>query len=77
MPGVLSAPKSPSVAAALGLAPSSEAAVALEGNLPCTDSILERWRGLIALELGCLPGGYGWVFPKGLLKDTLAPASSF
>jgi len=53
------------VAAALGLAPCSEGAVALEGNLPCPDPVLERWRDLVALDLGGLPGGYGWVFPKG------------
>ena len=52
------------VAGALGLAPASEALVALEGNLPCADSVLERWRDLLALDLGGLPGGYGWVFPK-------------
>jgi flavin-dependent dehydrogenase len=52
------------VAAALGLTRASEALVALEGNLPCADSVLERWRDLIALDLGGLPGGYGWVFPK-------------
>jgi geranylgeranyl reductase family protein len=53
------------VAPALGLSPCSEAAVALEGNLPCADSVLDGWRDLLALELGSLPGGYGWVFPKG------------
>jgi flavin-dependent dehydrogenase len=25
----------------------------------------ERFRGRLVLELGVLPGGYGWVFPKG------------
>jgi len=53
------------VASALGLAPCAESAVALEGNLPCTDAVLDRWRDLVALDLGGLPGGYGWVFPKG------------
>ena len=52
------------VAAALGLAPCSEGGVALEGNLPCTDAVLERWRDLVAFDLGALPGGFGWVFPK-------------
>jgi flavin-dependent dehydrogenase len=52
------------VVSALGLSPCSEAAVALEGNLPCGDSVLDRWRDLVALDLGSLPGGYGWVFPK-------------
>jgi flavin-dependent dehydrogenase len=25
----------------------------------------ERYRGLAVIELGTIPGGYGWVFPKG------------
>ena len=53
------------VARALGLNPSPEAAVALEGNLPLPGGALEPWRELVALDLGALPGGYGWVFPKG------------
>ncbi len=35
--------------------------VALEGNAPLAD----RYRGKLVLELGVVPGGYGWVFPKG------------
>src|SRR5262249_34158261 len=35
--------------------------VALEGNAPLD----ERYRGMLVLELGVVPGGYGWVFPKG------------
>jgi flavin-dependent dehydrogenase len=35
--------------------------VAFEGNAPFE----ERYRGLAAIELGTIPGGYGWVFPKG------------
>jgi geranylgeranyl reductase family protein len=52
------------VAACLGLAPCAESAVALEGNLTCAERVLDRWRDLVALDLGGLPGGYGWVFPK-------------
>jgi geranylgeranyl reductase family protein len=52
------------VASALGLTPCAESAVALEGNLPCSEGVLERWSDLVALDLGGLPGGYGWVFPK-------------
>jgi geranylgeranyl reductase family protein len=39
-------------------------AVALEGNVPY-EHAHERFRGLMALELGVIPGGYAWVFPKG------------
>jgi flavin-dependent dehydrogenase len=35
--------------------------VALEGNAPPA----ERYRGKLMLELGVVPGGYGWLFPKG------------
>jgi len=35
--------------------------VALEGNAPLD----RRYRGKLVLELGVVPGGYGWVFPKG------------
>jgi geranylgeranyl reductase family protein len=39
--------------------------VALEGNMPY-DAIVEgRYRNKAVIELAVLPGGYGWVFPKG------------
>lgn len=53
------------VARALGLAPLGEAAVALEGNVPARDELIDRWGRAIALDLGGTPGGYGWLFPKG------------
>jgi geranylgeranyl reductase family protein len=39
--------------------------VALEGNLPYERLPPDAWRGLLVLELAVLPGGYGWIFPKG------------
>jgi geranylgeranyl reductase family protein len=39
--------------------------VALEGNLPNAKIDTERYRGRFLLELGTIPGGYGWLFPKG------------
>jgi geranylgeranyl reductase family protein len=39
--------------------------VALEGNLPYERLPADSWRGLLVLELGVVPGGYGWIFPKG------------
>ena len=50
---------------ALGLRREFEEAVALEGNVPFTADIPEDWRDVVALDLGGLAGGYGWVFPKG------------
>jgi geranylgeranyl reductase family protein len=39
--------------------------VALEGNLSYSKIDAERYRGRFLLELGTIPGGYGWLFPKG------------
>jgi flavin-dependent dehydrogenase len=39
--------------------------VALEGNLPYEDLPADHWRGMLVLELATVPGGYGWIFPKG------------
>ncbi len=39
--------------------------VALEGNLPYAKLDRSAYEGRLALELGVVPGGYGWVFPKG------------
>jgi geranylgeranyl reductase family protein len=39
--------------------------VALEGNLPYDRIDRARYAGRLVLELGVVPGGYGWVFPKG------------
>lgn len=52
-------------ASALGLAPSGEHAVAFEANYPADSAVAAEWSGLIALDLGGIPGGYAWVFPKG------------
>ena len=48
-------------ARALGLGGPITHGVAFEGNAPFE----ERYRGLAVIELGTIPGGYGWVFPKG------------
>ncbi len=48
-------------ARALGLGGPITHGVAYEGNAPFD----ERYRGLAVIELGTIPGGYGWIFPKG------------
>ena len=48
-------------ARAFGLARDHGHGVALEGNAPLDT----RYRGKLVLELGVVPGGYAWVFPKG------------
>jgi geranylgeranyl reductase family protein len=42
-----------------------EEGVALEGNVRFASGVPEEWRDYVALDLGGLAGGYGWVFPKG------------
>ena len=49
----------------LGLRSEYEEAVALEGNIPWSPAVSRDWEDLVALDLGALAGGYGWVFPKG------------
>src|SRR5437773_2444279 len=39
--------------------------VALEGNVSHVHARKDRWRGRAVVELGTVPGGYAWVFPKG------------
>jgi geranylgeranyl reductase family protein len=53
------------VARRLGLCAEPAYGVALEGNLPNGKAEPERYRGKAVVELGVVPGGYGWVFPKG------------
>jgi geranylgeranyl reductase family protein len=51
-------------AKALGLGGNQHVGVALEGNLPYA-KLGDGYRGKLVLEFGVVPGGYGWVFPKG------------
>jgi geranylgeranyl reductase family protein len=39
--------------------------VALEGNVSYAHAREERWRRRAVVDLGAVPGGYAWVFPKG------------
>jgi geranylgeranyl reductase family protein len=52
-------------AKSLGLGGSVVNGVALEGNLPYDRLPKDAWRGMLVLELAAVPGGYGWIFPKG------------
>ena len=53
------------VAKCLDLGTQPTYGVALEGNLPYSLIGEEPYRGKAVVELGVVPGGYGWVFPKG------------
>jgi geranylgeranyl reductase family protein len=52
------------VARSVHLDPVSDPPVALEANFPYAGNASEQWDGVLALELGSMPGGYGWSFPK-------------
>jgi geranylgeranyl reductase family protein len=52
-------------ARALGLAGRRRHGVALEGNVPYVHARARGQRGRAVVELGTVPGGYAWVFPKG------------
>jgi geranylgeranyl reductase family protein len=52
-------------ARSVGLDGGYDHAVALEGNLPYEAVDEARFRGRVLIELGTVPGGYAWVFPKG------------
>ena len=49
----------------LGIGGNRVVGVALEGNMPYAKVDRSAYDGRLALELGVVPGGYGWVFPKG------------
>jgi geranylgeranyl reductase family protein len=52
-------------ARALGLASDIEYGVAIEGNIRYRYADRARFASRLVCELGIVPGGYGWVFPKG------------
>lgn len=54
-----------STARSLDLADRPIYGVAFEGNLARSLVDLERWRSTVVIELGTIPGGYCWIFPKG------------
>jgi len=49
----------------LGLGGAIVNGVALEGNVSHARVNKKRYAGRMVLEFGVVPGGYGWVFPKG------------
>ena len=53
------------VARSSGLGEGIRPGVALEGNVSWRDLEPAAYRGTAWVELGVVPGGYGWVFPKG------------
>jgi flavin-dependent dehydrogenase len=52
-------------AALAGLAVRRRVGVALEANITPTGGIPAEWADTFGLDLGGMPGGYGWIFPRG------------
>jgi len=52
-------------ARSLGLGRHYRFGVAYEGNCSYDEIDAARYDGLAVFELGVVPGGYGWIFPKG------------
>src|SRR3989454_11403993 len=52
-------------ARSLGLGGAIGHGVAVGGHLPYEELPAGSWQGRLVLELGNVPGGDGWVFPKG------------
>ena len=58
---------------ALGLGGDYVLGVAFEGNVP-QDVVGSRYDGLAEFELGTIPGGYAWIFPKGTTSTSASAA---
>ncbi|MCH8090198.1 MAG: geranylgeranyl reductase family protein [Chloroflexi bacterium] len=52
------------VARHLGLMRNPKMCVALEAEIQVPESILARWESIATIDVGVIPGGYAWVFPK-------------
>jgi geranylgeranyl reductase family protein len=52
------------VARKLALGAGMAESVALEAEVCARDDELTRWRGMLNVDFGYRPWGYGWVFPK-------------
>ncbi len=52
-------------AALAGLAVGRRVGVALEANITPAGGIPVEWTDTFGLNLGSIPGGYGWIFPRG------------
>ena len=52
------------VAKAAGLMQDALNRVGIESEIEVDDPALEGWRGGVAMDLGSIKDGYGWVFPK-------------
>jgi geranylgeranyl reductase family protein len=52
------------VARELGMGRSMEYTVGMESEVVVPEEELSKWKSRAQMDLGCVPGGYAWVFPK-------------
>jgi geranylgeranyl reductase family protein len=52
------------VARELGMGMSIEYLVGMESEVVVPEEELAKWKSRVHIDLGCIPGGYAWVFPK-------------
>ena len=52
------------VASRLGIERRIEYVVGIESEVVVPGEELGKWESRVQMDLGCIPGGYGWVFPK-------------
>jgi len=52
------------VARELAMGRSIEYVAGIESEIVVPEEKLAKWKSRIQMDLGCIPGGYAWVFPK-------------
>jgi geranylgeranyl reductase family protein len=52
------------VARELGMKRSMEYVTGIDSEIVVSEEELAKWKSRAQMELGCVPGGYAWVFPK-------------
>ncbi len=52
------------VARELGMGRSIEYLVGIEAEIAVPEEVLAKWKSRARMDLGCVPSGYAWVFPK-------------
>jgi geranylgeranyl reductase family protein len=52
------------VARELGMGRSIEHVAGIEAEIVVPEEELAKWESRVLIDLGCIPGGYAWVFPK-------------
>jgi geranylgeranyl reductase family protein len=52
------------VARELGMGRNIQYLVGIESEIVVAEEELAKWKSRVQIDLGCIPGGYAWVFPK-------------